>query len=92
MQTAIRDASKQLITVLKDKNLPRYKQAQLDSMSASLLLATFFGEEARAKVVEQLKQIWKELPNTERIEIGQLLAQMIARKILPPNREEESDE
>ena len=42
MQTAIRDASKQLMATVKDKELPRYKQAQLDSMSASLALATFF--------------------------------------------------
>jgi hypothetical protein len=36
-----------------------------------------------------LKQLWKELPNSDRNEIEQLLAQMIARKILPPKLEEE---
>jgi hypothetical protein len=39
-----------------------------------------------------LKELWKELPNSDRNEIGQLLAQMIARKILPPKPEEGSYE
>jgi hypothetical protein len=32
------------------------------------------------------------LPQADRIEIGQLLAQMIARRILPPDRKEGSNE
>ena len=39
-----------------------------------------------------LNQLWKQLPDADRVEIGQLLAQMIARQILPPGREEESHE
>jgi hypothetical protein len=39
-----------------------------------------------------LKQLWKELSISDRNEIGQLLAQMIARKILPPKPEEGSNE
>ncbi len=39
-----------------------------------------------------LKQLWKELPISERNEIGQLLAQMMTRKILPPKPEEGSNE
>lgn len=60
MQVAIRDASKQLIAVLKDKNSARYQQAQLDSMSAAISLSTFFGDEARDKVIDQLKEMLKE--------------------------------
>jgi len=90
MQTAIRDASKQLITVLKDKNLPRYKQAQLDSMSASLLLATFFGEEARAKVVEQMKQMLKDR-ETLSIEDVQMAIFAAANLELNPNKKDARD-
>ena len=39
-----------------------------------------------------LKQLWKSLPISERNEIGQLLAQMLTRKILPPKSEEGSNE
>lgn len=39
-----------------------------------------------------LNQLWKQLPNADRFEIGQLLAQMIARQILPPGREEGCDD
>ncbi len=90
MQTAIRDASKQLTVVLKDKNLPRYKQAQLDSMSSSLLLATFFGEEARAKVVEQLKQMLKER-ETLSIEDVQMATFAAANLELNPNKKDARD-
>lgn len=90
MQTAIRDASKQLMVVLKDKNLPRYKQAQLDSMSASLLLATFFGEDARAKVVEQLKQMLKER-ETLSIEDVQMATFAAANLELNPNKKDARD-
>jgi thiol-disulfide isomerase/thioredoxin len=90
MQTAIRDASKQLMSVLKDKNLPRYKQAQLDSMSASLSLATFFGEEARAKVVEQLKQMLKER-ETLSIEDVQMATIAAANLELNPNKKDARD-
>lgn len=90
MQTAIRDASKQLMTVLKDNNLPRYKQAQLDSMSASLTLATFFGEEARAKVVEQLKQMLKEREVLS-IEDVQMATFAAANLELNPNKKDARD-
>jgi thiol-disulfide isomerase/thioredoxin len=60
MQIAIRDASKQLMLVVKDKSAPRYQQAQLDAMSASISLSTFFGDEARDKVIVQLKDMLKE--------------------------------
>ncbi len=90
MQTAIRDASKQLMAVLKDKNLPRYKQAQLDSMSSSLALATFFGEEARAKVVEQLKQMLKER-ETLSIEDVQMATIAAANLELNPNKKDARD-
>jgi thiol-disulfide isomerase/thioredoxin len=90
MQTAIRDASKQLMTVLKDNNLPRYKQAQLDSMSASLLLATFFGEDARAKVVEQLKQMLKER-ETLSMEDVQMATFAAANLELNPNKKDARD-
>ena len=90
MQTAIRDASKQLMTVLKDKELPRYKQAQLDSMSASLALATFFGEEARAKVVEQLKQMLKDREKLS-IEDVQMATIAAANLELNPNKKDARD-
>jgi thiol-disulfide isomerase/thioredoxin len=90
MQIAIRDASKQLMTVLKDKNLPRYKQAQLDSMSSSLALATFFGEEARAKVVAQLKQMLRER-ETLSIEDVQMATIAAANLELNPNKKDARD-
>ena len=90
MQTAIRDASKQLMTALKDKELPRYKQAQLDSMSASLALATFFGEEARAKVVEQLKQMLKDREKLS-IEDVQMATMAAANLELNPNKKDARD-
>ncbi len=90
MQTAIRDASMQLMTVLQDKNLPRYKQAQLDSMSASLSLATFFGEDARAKVVEQLKQMLKER-ETLSMEDVQMATLAAANLELNPNKQDARD-
>lgn len=90
MQTAIRDVSKQLMTVLKDKNLPRYKQAQLDSMSASLALSTFFGDEARAKVFEQLKQMLKER-ETLSIEDVQMALIAAANLELNPNKKDARD-
>ena len=90
MQTAIRDASKQLMTVLQDKDLSRYKQAQLDSMSASLSLATFFGEEARAKVVAQLKQMLNER-ETLSIEDVQMATLAAANLELNPNKKDARD-
>ncbi len=90
MQTAIRDASKQLLLNLKDKELPRYKQAQLDSMSASLALATFFGEEARAKIVEQLKQMLKERERLS-IEDVQMATIAAANLELNPNKKDARD-
>ncbi len=90
MQTAIRDASQQLMTVLKDKELPRFKQAQLDSMSASLALATFFGDEARAKVVEQLKAMLKEREKLS-MEDVQMATIAAANLELNPNKKDARD-
>jgi len=90
MQTAIRDASKQLMTTLKDNELPRYKQAQLDSMSASLALATFFGADARAKVVQQLKEMLKDREKLS-MEDVQMATIAAANLELSPNKKDARD-
>ncbi len=86
MQTALRDASKQLMNVLQDKELPRYQQAQLDSMSASIALLTFFGEEARNKTIEQLKDHIKQ---KQQLSIGDIQMAIFAATNLElqPNKE-----
>lgn len=64
MQTAIRDASKQLVKLLGNstgdaKNAERAQQAELDTISSSVALMTFFGEDAQQKTLEQVHEFLK---------------------------------
>ncbi len=64
MQTAIRDASKQLVKLLSkpgdnEKNAQRLQQAELDTISSSVALMAFVGEDAQQKTLEQVHQFLK---------------------------------
>ncbi len=80
MQTAIRDASQELLTLLEaNQQTPRYQQAELDMISASVALMTYFGEDAKRKTLEQVHAFLKSrqqlsLPD---IQTGMLAAAML---------------
>ncbi|MEM7560236.1 MAG: TlpA disulfide reductase family protein, partial [Planctomycetota bacterium] len=60
MQTAIRDASKKLVEKLKaDPDSAAHRQAELDAISASVSLMTFFGPDAQKKTLEQIHEFLK---------------------------------
>ncbi|MEO8268963.1 MAG: hypothetical protein ABI557_04525, partial [Aureliella sp.] len=66
MQTAIRDASKQLVKLLgKSKGgdaknaAERVQQAELDTISSSMALMAFVGEDAQQKTLEQVHEFLK---------------------------------
>ncbi len=60
MQTAIRDASKRLLTFLKgQETTPQYQQAELDAISSTVALMTYFGEDAKQKTLEQVHAFLK---------------------------------
>ncbi len=80
MQTALRDASKQLMSLLKGKeHVPRYQQAELDAISGAVALMTYFGEDAKKKTLEQVHAFLKarkklSMPD---IQTGMLAAAML---------------
>ncbi len=76
MQTAIRDASTRIMVLLQNKQLPRYQQAEMDAMSASVALMTYFSEASRAEIVEQVKQHLKQRPTIgiSEVQLGMLAA------------------
>ncbi len=80
MQTAIRDASKQLIKLLEsDKGTPRYQQAELDTISSAVALMTYFGEDAKQKTLDQVHEFLKgrkEL-SLQDIQTGMMAAAML---------------
>lgn len=60
MQTAIRDASKKLISLLdKQRDAPRIQQAELDSITSSVALMAFVGEDSQQKTLEQVHEFLK---------------------------------
>ena len=80
MQTAIRDASRKLMTELKDqRSSPAYQQAELDVISSSVLLMTFFGKDAQRRTLEQVHQY---LERRERLAMSDIQTGMMAAAIL----------
>ncbi len=80
MQTAIRDASKQLMNLLEsEKDTPQYQQAELDTISSAVALMTYFGADAKKKTLEQVHEFLnsrKEL-SLQDIQTGMLAAAML---------------
>lgn len=80
MQTAIRDASKQLVKILdKDRDAKRIQQAELDTISSSVSLMAFVGEDSQQKTLEQVHQFLngrKEL-SLQDTQTGMLAAAML---------------
>ncbi|MEM8733538.1 MAG: TlpA disulfide reductase family protein [Planctomycetota bacterium] len=91
MQTAIRDASRALIKQMKGKeDSNEYKQAELDTITASVALMTFFGEDAKKKTVEQVHNYLK---NKETLSITDIQTGMMAAAMLElqPNKKPARD-
>ena len=86
MQTAIRDASKKLVEKLKaDPDSDIYRQAELDAISASVSLMTFFGPDAQKKTLEQIHEFLKNRKklSLEDVQTGMMAAAMLE---LQPNK------
>ena len=90
MQTAIRDASKILLTKLSDKNSMAYQQAELDEISASVSLMTFAGEDAKQKTVEQVHSLLKgkDALSESDVQMGIMAAAMLE---MQPNKKPARD-
>ncbi len=91
MQTAIRDASKALLKQLdKEHPTPRYQQAELDAIAASVAVMTFYGEDAQQKTLEQVHDFLKkrETLSMQDIQTGILAANMLE---LQPNKQPARD-
>ncbi|MFN3190463.1 MAG: peroxiredoxin family protein [Aureliella sp.] len=91
MQTAIRDASRALLARMKGKeDSNEYKQAELDTITASVALMTFFGEDAKKKTVEQVHNYLK---NKETLSITDIQTGMMAAAMLElqPNKKPARD-
>ncbi len=79
MQTAIRDASKRLLKLMKGNERSwRYKEAELDVITSSVNLMANAGEEARKKTVEQVQTFLKsrEQLSLQDVQTGFVAAQM----------------
>ena len=60
MQTAIRDASKKLVKLLdKEQDAKRIQQAELDTITSSVSLMAFVGEDSQQKTLEQVHEFLK---------------------------------
>lgn len=91
MQTAIRDASRQILIQLRgQEESPQYRQAELDSISSSVALITFFGEDARQKTMEQVHDFLKKRKQLELrdVQMGMMAAAMLE---LQPNKKPARD-
>lgn len=92
-QTAIRDAAKKTLLLLKGKeNSPEFRQAELETITASVSLMTSpkLGDAAKKSMVDQVHQFLKsrkELSMTD-VQAGILAAAMIE---LQPNKEPARD-
>jgi peroxiredoxin len=86
MQTAIRDAAKQLLVLLaKEPESARFKQAEMDAISSSVALMTYFGEDAKQKTLEQVHEFLKsrETLSLQDIQTGMMAGAMLE---LQPNK------
>lgn len=91
MQVAIRDGSRRALTLMKGKETtPEYKQAELDTISSSVLLMTFFGEDAKKKTLEQVHDFLKgrETLSMTDVQTGMMAAAMLE---LQPNKRPSRD-
>ncbi len=91
MQVAIRDASKALLKQLdKEQPTPRYQQAELDTIAASVAVMTFYGEDAQQKTLEQVHDFLKkrETLSMQDIQTGILAANMLE---MQPNKQPARD-
>lgn len=97
MQTAIREASKQLLKKLDadpqlkgNQESPRYQQAELDTITASVALMTYFGEDAKQKTLQQVHEFLKSRKelSLQDIQTGMLAAAMLE---LQPNKQPARD-
>jgi peroxiredoxin len=80
MQTAIRDASRMLMAEFKEeKSSAAYQQAELDVITSSVLLMTFFGEDAQRRTLEQVHQY---LERRKTLGISDVQTGMMAAAIL----------
>lgn len=91
MQTAIRDASRQLIKVTKaDKVSAEYRQAEIDVIASSVSLMTYFSEKEQSEVVTQIHEFLKgraEL-SMQDVQTGMFTAAMLE---LQPNKKPSRD-
>lgn len=80
MQTAIRDASQQILKVLKkEPTSARYRQAELDTISSSILLMTFSTEDSKEQT---LQQVHKYLRKRETLSLSDVQTGMMAAGML----------
>jgi peroxiredoxin len=87
MQTAIRDASRQILALLQEApTSAAYRQAELDRISASVTLMSFFGKDAQKKTMDQLHQFLK---SREKLELTDIQTGMLAAAMLElqPNKQ-----
>jgi peroxiredoxin len=77
-QTAIRDASKQLLKLVSPEDAS-YAQVELDSIIASVSLLAFFGEDEQADIVDQLTEFLgsRDQLSMQDVQTGILAAGMI---------------
>lgn len=80
MQTAIRDASKELLKRLKGKeDTNEYRQVELDIITASVTLLTFVPPQQQAKAIEQIHEFLK---NRDPLSITDVQTGMLAASML----------
>lgn len=77
-QTAIKQASSRLLKKLK-KDDPNYAQAEIDSISSSVALLTFFSDKDQAAIIQQLSDFLKSRKtlSLQDIQTGMLAAGML---------------
>ena len=91
MQTTIRKASKLMMEKLKGKEeSAQYKMAELETISASILLMTFANEDSKQKTLEQVHKFLREREELtlSDVQTGMLAAAMLE---LQPNKKPAHD-
>jgi peroxiredoxin len=91
MQTAVRDAAKRLLELLaQEPESALYQQAEIDAISSSVALMTYFGEDAKQKTLEQVHAFLKsrETLSLQDIQTGILAGAMLE---LQPNKQPARD-
>jgi peroxiredoxin len=86
MQTAIRDASRVMLALLKGKEgTPDYQQAEMDTITSSVTLMTYFNEKQQEEVLKQVHDFLKSRSELtiQDVQTGMLAAAMLE---LQPNK------